>query len=61
MLSALIPSEHSYRALQLVPQLVDQRFVHIDPLVLDATPLTLYTPAADRDQPVSRINLESRN
>ena len=33
MLSALIRTEHSYRALPLAGQLVDQRFVHPGPLV----------------------------
>ena len=33
MLSALIPSEHSYPALQLVPKPAHQRFVHLGPLV----------------------------
>ena len=39
MLSALIQSEHSYPAFQLVPKPVDQRFVHPGPLVLGTTPL----------------------
>src|SRR3989344_4971803 len=39
MLSALIPTEHSYPALQLVPKLVDQRFVQPGPLVLGSTSL----------------------
>ena len=55
MLSALIPSELSYPAVQLVPKPVDQRFVHGGPLVLSATSLKYQTPAADKDQPVSRI------
>ncbi len=33
MLSALIPSVHSYPALQLVPKPVDQRYVQPGPLV----------------------------
>jgi len=33
MLSALIPSKLSYPAMPLAGQLVDQRFVHPDPLV----------------------------
>ena len=33
MLSALIRTEHSYPALLLAEQLVDQRFVHPGPLV----------------------------
>ena len=55
MLSALIPSEHSYPALQLVPKLVDQRFAQPGPLVLGSTSLKRFTPAVDKDQPVSRI------
>ena len=39
MLSALIPAEHSYPALQLVPKPVDQRFVQPGPLVLGSTSL----------------------
>ena len=39
MLSALIRTEHSYRAMPLAGQLVDQRFVHPGPLVLGTTPL----------------------
>ena len=39
MLSALIHAEHSYPAIQLVPKLVDQRFVHPGPLVLGTAPL----------------------
>src|SRR3989339_959862 len=54
MLSALIPSELSYPAMPLAGQLVHQRFVHSGPLVLGTTSLKLLTPAADRDQPVSR-------
>ena len=54
MLSALIPSRHSYPAIQLVPKLVDQRSVQPDPLVQGPTLLNHVTPAADRDQPVSR-------
>ena len=34
MLSALITTEHSYRAVPLAGQLVDQRFVHPGPLVM---------------------------
>jgi hypothetical protein len=55
MLSALIPSRHSYPALQLVPKPAHQRSVQPDPLVLGPTPLLRLTPAADRDQPVSRF------
>ena len=54
MLSALIPSEHSYPAMPLARQPEHQRFVHPGPLVLGAAPLKLPTPAADRDRTVSR-------
>ena len=54
MLSAVIPSEHSYPALLLAEQPVHQRFVHPGPLVLRATLLKYPTPMADRDQTVSR-------
>ena len=54
MLSALIPSAHSYWAVQLVPKPIDQRCVHPGPLVLGTTTLKCLTPATDRDQPVSR-------
>ncbi len=54
MLSALIPSEHSYPAMPLARQPEHQRFVHSGPLVLGAAPLKLPTPAADRDRTVSR-------
>ena len=54
MLSALIPSIHSYPAIHLVAKPVDQRYVQPSPLVLRPTPLKYFTPAADRDRPVSR-------
>src|SRR4030081_3559413 len=54
MLSAVIPSELSYPAMQLALQPVHQRFVHSGPLVLGATPLKFPTPTADRDRTVSR-------
>ena len=38
----------------LAEQLVDQRSVHSNPLVLGATPLKTPAPAVDRDQPVSQ-------
>jgi len=38
----------------LAGQLVHQRSVLLGPLVLEKTPLKYLTPAADRDQPVSR-------
>jgi hypothetical protein len=54
MLSAVIPSVHSYPAMQLAPQPVHQRYVHPGPLVLGAAPLKSPTPTADRDRTVSR-------
>src|SRR5258705_12626644 len=54
MLSALIPTEHSYPAVPLAGQLAHQRFVHSRPLVLGAAPLKFPTPTADRDRTVSR-------
>src|SRR6476661_4288567 len=54
MLSALIPSAHSYPALPLARQLVHQRCVHPGPLVLRSAPLKSPAPMADRDRTVSR-------
>lgn len=54
MLSALIPSRHSYPAMQLTPQPVHQRSVQPGPLVLRSEPLKLPTPITDRDRTVSR-------
>ena len=54
MLSAVIPSERSYPAMQLASQPVHQRFVHSGPLVLGAALLKSQTPTADRDRTVSR-------
>ena len=54
MLSAVIPSEHSYPAVPLARQPVHQRFVHPGPLVLGAAPLKYPTTMADRDRTVSR-------
>ena len=54
MLSAIIPSAHSYPALRLAPQQVHQRCVHPGPLVLRIDPLNSPTPTADRDRTVSR-------
>lgn len=50
MLSAVIPSEHSYLAMQLALQPVHQRFVHSGPLVLGADPLKFPTPTVDRTE-----------
>ena len=54
MLSAVILSVHSYPAVLLAEQLVDQRFVHPGPLVLGTALLKYPTPTADRDRTVSR-------
>ena len=54
MLSAVIPSEHSYPAMQLALQLVHQWFVHSGPLVLRTASLKFPTTTADRDRTVSR-------
>ena len=54
MLSAVIPSEHSYPAVPLARQLEHQRFVHSGPLVLGTALLKYPTPATDKDQTVSR-------
>src|SRR5690606_15958438 len=54
MLSAVIPSEHSYPAMRLATQPAHQRFVHSGPLVLGAALLKFPTSTADRDRTVSR-------
>src|SRR5699024_11300056 len=54
MLSALIPSIHSYPAMPLARQLVHQWYVHPGPLVLRTAPLKFPTPTTDRDRTVSR-------
>src|SRR3546814_10169764 len=54
MLSAVIPSAHSYPAVPLARQPVHQRCVHPGPLVLGTDPLNSPTPTADRDRTVSR-------
>ncbi len=54
MLSALISSALSYRAMQLASQPEHQWCVHSGPLVLGAAPLSLPAPTADRDRTVSR-------
>ena len=54
MLSAFIPSTHSYPAMPLARQLVHQRCVHPGPLVLRIALLKSPTPATDRDRTVSR-------
>src|ERR1700710_203200 len=54
MLSAVIPSVHSYPAVPLARQLLHQRYVHPGPLVLRTDPLKSPSPTADRDRTVSR-------
>ena len=54
MLSAVIDSELSYRAMRLATQPEHQRFVHSGPLVLGAALFNSQTPTADRDRTVSR-------
>ena len=54
MLSAFILSVVSYPAVPLARQLVHQRFVHPNPLVLGTDLLKSPAPTADRDRPVSR-------
>ena len=54
MLSALILTERSYRAVLLAEQPVDQRFVQHGPLVLMSDPLKFLTPISDRDRTVLR-------
>src|SRR3546814_7819935 len=59
MLSAVIPSAHSYPAVPLARQPVHQRCVHPGPLVLGTDPLKSRTPTADRDRTVSRRSKSS--
>ena len=54
MLSAFIPSTHSYSAMQLALQQIHQRCVHSGPLVLGTALLNFPTPTTDRDRTVSR-------
>ena len=54
MLSALILTQHSYPAMLLAEQLVDQRLVLADPLVLGKRLLKTQTPAVDKDRTVLR-------
>ncbi len=54
MLSALIFSIRSYRAMPLAQQPEHQRYVHSGPLVLGTTPINFLTPTVDRDRTVSR-------
>ena len=54
MLSAVIPSAHSYPAVLLAEQLVHHWCVQPGPLVLRSEPLKFPAPTADRDRTVSR-------
>ena len=54
MLSAVIPAELSYPAMDLAVQLAHQGFVLPSPLVLKKTPRKFAAPTADRDRPGSR-------
>ena len=54
MLSAVIPTEHSYPAMQLTPQLEHQRSVIPGPLVLRNDPVKYPAPAEDKDRTVLR-------
>ena len=54
MLSALILTERSYRAMLLAEQPVDQRFVQHGPLVLVSDLRKFPAPTTDRDRTVSR-------
>ena len=54
MLSAVIPSEHSYPAMPLAEQLEHHWFVHPGPLVLGTAPVMIPAPTMDRDRTVSR-------
>jgi len=62
MLSEVIHSRHSYPAVPLARQLVDQRSVHSGPLVLGANLLKYQRLQQIGDQPVSRrFEPSSRN
>src|SRR6202051_2508667 len=54
MLSAVIPSVHSYPAMPLARQPVQQRHVHPGPLAPGTDPRNSPKPTADRDRTVSR-------
>jgi hypothetical protein len=54
MLSAVIPSTHSYPAMRLAPQPEHQRCVLPGPLVLGTAPHNSPPPTVDRDRTVSR-------
>ena len=54
MLSALIPTVHSYSAMHLTAQPIHQRYVQLGPLVLKSDPCKVPAPTTDRDRTVSR-------
>ena len=54
MPSAFILTVRSYPAMPLARQLAHQRYVPLNPLVLERKPLKFPAPATDRDRPVSR-------
>ena len=54
MLSAFIRSVHSYPAVCLAAQLEHQRYVQLNPLVLELFLRKNPTPTTDRDRPDSR-------
>src|SRR4029079_414935 len=54
MPSAFIRAVRSYPAVPLARQLAHQRYVPLNPLVLERKPLKFPAPATDRDRPVSR-------
>src|SRR4029079_11601142 len=54
MLSAVIPSGHSYPAMRLAPQPEHHKSVQLGPLVLKSAPLKYPAPTTDRDRTVSR-------
>ena len=54
MLSAVIHSIRSYRAMQLASQPEHQWYVHSGPLVLGEDAFKFLTPTVDRDRTVSR-------
>src|SRR5512137_1719867 len=54
MLSAIIPTRHSYSATPLAGRLTHQRSVPLGPLVLQRTSLKCPARTTDRDRTVSR-------
>src|SRR5437764_11743107 len=54
MPAAFIPTVRSYPAVPLARQLAHQRYVPLNPLVLERKPLKFPAPTTDRDRPVSR-------